>query len=383
MLQKIKNKLNNFQTKLEKFNKGYIDYILCITFLNLIILKINQILFQIPSIHLYPIIIFISIVFINQWIFITNKIKNTYLFNWFFYYFLIFKNNLYGIIFDYFQFIEELKYQKLMIFLTGFVLSSWFLNIFFLIINHSYNISISFFILLLIINIFNLIEKKLIFTSENINQKISNLDYNFIKNLLKINNLKFNKNKPLFYIQKRYVHFNEIKNIIKKHGVTVVTSATAGSLFTGYLQHSSVKVQKEQLELQKTQFEYQKTHQKEQLEHQKVQFEHQRTKDKEDLIKWREDLNLEKIKIKQNVINATDEKIGILDKKIHKLKLDMDTRHFWNKIDFSETILNLKEEKELLKRRRSYFEEEMKKDKNIEISTEKKIKIDDNNFLND
>jgi hypothetical protein len=54
----------------------------------------------------------------------------------------------------------------------------------------------------------------------------------------------------LFYIEKRYVHFNEIKNLIKKHGVTMAKSATAGSLFTCYLQHFSVKVQKESLKVQ-------------------------------------------------------------------------------------------------------------------------------------
>jgi hypothetical protein len=34
------------------------------------------------------------------------------------------------------------------------------------------------------------------------------IDYILVKNILKINNQKFNKNKPLFYIQKRYVSFN-------------------------------------------------------------------------------------------------------------------------------------------------------------------------------
>jgi len=52
----------------------------------------------------------------------------------------------------------------------------------------------------------------------------------------------------------------------------------------------------------------------------------------------------------------------------------MDTRLFWNKVDFSETIQELKEEQKLLKRRRSSFENE------ISIS-EKKIKIDNNDFL--
>ncbi|DAZ93512.1 TPA: hypothetical protein N0F65_000361, partial (mitochondrion) [Lagenidium giganteum] len=299
-------------------------------------------------------------IFINQWFLLTNKIKNTYIFNWFLYYFLTLKNNIYGTVFEYFEFIEELKYQKLIIFLTGFVLSSWSLNIVFYILNHSYNISILFFFILLILNIFNLIEKKLIFTSKNIEQKKENLDYNSIKFFLKIKNQQFNKNQSLFYIQKRYLHFNEIKDLIKKHGVTVITSATAGSLFTGYLKYSSVQVQREQLEVQKNRLETQKD------------------QDKADLIKWREDLQIEKIKIKQNAINATDEKIGILNKQIHELQIDMDTRHFWNKVDFSREISDLKEEKEVLKRRRNSFEEEMKENQNLNINSNNQIKI--NNY---
>lgn len=376
MLQHIKEKLNNVQTKLEKFNKVYIDYILCITFLNLIILKINQILFQISSFYLYLIIILVSILFINQWFFLTNKIKNTYIFNWFFYYFLIFKNNIYGIMFEYFEFVEELKYQRLMIFLTGFVLSSWFLNMFFLILNHSYNLSILFFFILLIINIFNLIEKRLIFTSENINQKGINLDYNFIKDLLRINNLKFNKNKSLFYIQKRYVHFNEIKNLIKKHGVTVITSATAGSLFTGYLQHSSVKVQKEQLEFNKIQHV-------EQMEIQKKQFELQKEFQKKQFELQQKELNQRIIEEREKRLLNYDERIKSLNKEIHEIELNMDTRSFWNKVDSSESLKELKREKDILKRRRSSFEEETKLNQNLDISPDKKIKIDNNSLLDD
>ena len=124
-------------------------------------------------------------------------------------------------------------------------------------------------------------------------------------------------------------------------------------------------------------------YQKDQLEHQKTQFEYQKTKNKADFIKWKKDLNIEKTKIRWDVINATDEKIEVLNKQIHKLQVDMDKRYLWNKIDFSEIILDLKEEREVLKRRRSFFEKKIKTDQNIEISSEKKIKIDSNNFLDD
>ena len=366
MFQKIKEKLKNL-------NEAYINYILCITFLNLIILKINQIFFQISSIYLYTFIILISILFINQWFIITDKIKNTYVFNWFLYYFLVFKNSIYGILFEYFDYIEQEKYTKLLVFLTGFILSSWSLNIFFLILNNSYNLSILVFLILLIINIFNLIEKKIIFNTENVdNYTNQQIDYIFVKKILKINNQKFDKNKSLFYIQKRYVSFNEVKTLIKRHGITIITSATAGSLFTGYLQHSSVKVQNDSFELQK-----------EQLEIYKKQFEYQKIKDKEDFEKWREELDLKIIKTKRKELNEVDEKIGFLNKKIHKLQVDMNSRHFWDKVDFSKTIEELKEENDILKRRRSSFESEMKIGSEIKENfvSNKKIKIDNNNSL--
>lgn len=127
MLQKIKKKIENITIKIIYFNILYIDYLLCISFLNLIIFKLNKIVFQIPLIYLYPMVILISILFINQWSLLTNQIKNTYIFNWFLYYFLIFKNSIYRIIFEFFEYLNKVKYQNLMV--TGFVLSSWSLNI--------------------------------------------------------------------------------------------------------------------------------------------------------------------------------------------------------------------------------------------------------------
>ena len=180
MIKKIQTKFQSIKNKLINASEVYLDYILCITFLNLIISKVNQISFQISSIYLYLITIFLGILFIKQWFLITNKIKNTYLFNYLLYYFLILKNNIYGIIFEYFAYVEEEKYQRLIVFLSGFVLSSWSLNLLFLILNNSYNVSILLFIVLLFLNIFNLIEKKFIFTLENLkkfNDTIKAIDY--------------------------------------------------------------------------------------------------------------------------------------------------------------------------------------------------------------
>jgi hypothetical protein len=57
----------------------------------------------------------------------------------------------------------------------------------------------------------------------------------------------------------------------------------------------------------------------------------------------------------------------------------MDSRNFWNKVDFSGIVEELKEEKTILKRRRSSFELEMKEN----FISNEKIKIDNNSLLDD
>ena len=98
----------------------------------------------------------LSIIFINKLLLITSKIKNTYLFNWFLFYFLNFKNAIYGIIFEFIDFFDYEKNQKMLIFLIAFIISSWALNIVFFVLNYSDNLSISLFFISLIFSIFNL-----------------------------------------------------------------------------------------------------------------------------------------------------------------------------------------------------------------------------------
>ena len=139
----IKNKLNKAFETLKSFNEVFADYILSFIFLNLTFVKLNQFLFEIPSSFLYPVTVFVSIIFINQLLLIANKIKNTYLFNWFLFYFLNFKNAIYGIIFEFIDLFAYEKNQKMLVFLIAFIVSSWSLNLLFFILNYSYNLSIS------------------------------------------------------------------------------------------------------------------------------------------------------------------------------------------------------------------------------------------------
>ena len=132
MRNKFNNKFQKIKQKLNNINEEYINYFLCISFLTVILFKINSFFFQISIIYLYLIIIILSITFINQWLYIIYNLKNTYYFNYFLYYFLIIKNNIYKSIFYYFKYVENEKNTKLIIFLTGFVFSSWFFNVFFL-----------------------------------------------------------------------------------------------------------------------------------------------------------------------------------------------------------------------------------------------------------
>ena len=54
------------------------------------------------------------------------------------------------------------------------------------------------------------------------------------------------KESSLYYLQKRYIHFHEFKNLIHKHGITVISSAAAGTLLIGAIHIKSVNAQQKQ-----------------------------------------------------------------------------------------------------------------------------------------
>ena len=78
-----------------------------------------------------------------------------------------------------------------------------------------------------------------------------------------------------------------------------------------------------------------------------------------------------------------EELILYLSKEIRQFKIDMDSRHFRNKVNFSNTFQELTKEQNTLKRERVFFNfEEMRT--NIYENTipiNKKIKLE-NSFLN-
>ena len=141
---------------------------------------------------------------------------------------------------------------------------------------------------------------------------------------------------------------------MKKYGISVITSATAGGIFTGYVQINKIKNQNKQLVIQK------------------------------------EQLNLETKKFENKVLAQRnkrlinyDEKINALNKNIHQFQVDIDSHHFWDKIDFVDTINEFKEERALLKRRRSLFDlVDLKETEELSVLN-KKIKIDNNSLLDD
>lgn len=352
----MRNKFQQIKQKLNNLNEIYIDYFLCVSFLTLILFKINNIFFQISLLYLYPSIIILAILFIKQWLYITDILKNTYFFNFFLYYFLIKKNNFYQSIFYYFDYAEKEKNTNLIIFLTGFVLSSWTLNIFFFIINNSYNLSIIMFFFLLLLNIFNLIEKKLIFNEKNLINYNQEIDYNQVQHFLKIKNKKFQKNHSLFYIQKRYMHFNEFKSLIKKHGITVISSATTGTLFTSAIHIKSINIQQKQ-------FDFLQIQHKEQMKFQQEQIQIQKKKNLDDFL-----MNF-------------NEKIRDANHLEYKIQKDMDSRYFWDKMNLSDTLNDLKEEKNYLKRKRAEAEEaEIEKQRDSFSFEEMKTNIDKENL---
>lgn len=338
-LQNLKKKI---LTNLMRINNLYIDYILSIMFLNIIILKINQNFLNISSVYIYPGIILISIIFIKQIKYITNVIKNSYLFNFLLYYFLIFKNNIYKCVYEIISFLNYEKDVKLIIFLSVFILNSWILNVLFLILNFSYDLSILLFVFLLILNIFNLIENRIIFTSENL-IKNPNIDYNVVKkDLLKINNNNFNKNIDLFYIQKRYINFGETKTFLKQHMATILTGVTTSTIFTGYIQFNTYDLKKRELNQNKENDDRQ-------LDFQERSLKFQKKKTYTELLVKSEDQLLQ-----------YDRTICDLSKINTDLKISDNTSSFWSgvkKNDLSKDINENESEIKNIKERRSSFNE--------------------------
>jgi len=328
MFQKLKQKL-------QFYNNVYMDYFLINSLLSLIIFKLNKITFQIPFIYLFIGILLFVILFKNYLLIIGNKIKNTYFFNFILFNDLLIKEFIYSCIFTFIESMAFDKNIKIYLFIFFFTFS-YYLTAFLFYIGFHFNFI--FFILLLFVSILNLIENQYIFTSQNIKEnQLKNLNFNSIQKILNIKNTNFNRNQNLFYIQKRYMHFTELRQFLQKNSLTILSSTAAGTLFTGYLQHNSIQVQKDQLIIQKDQLIIQK----------------------DQLIIQKDQLEFDKKQAFESLINNETEKITKLNKKIHKLQVNMDTSYFWNKIDHGYMIDELKSELVLSKRRRDSFEEQI------------------------
>jgi hypothetical protein len=320
MFQKLKQKL-------QFYNNVYIDYFLINSLLSLILFKLNKITFHIPFIYLFIGILLFVILFKNYFLIIGNKIKNTYFFNFILFNDLLIKEFIYSCIFTFIENTAFDKNTKIYLFFFFFTFS-YYLTAFLFYIGFYFNLF--FFFLLLFVSILNLIENQYIFSSQNIKEnQLENLNFNSIQKILNIKNTNFNRNQNLFYIQKRYVHFTELRQFLQKNGLTILSSTVFGTLFTGYLQHNSVQVQKDQLIIQKDQ-----------------------------LIIQKDQLEFDKRQAFESLINNETEKITKLNKKIHKLQVNMDTTYFWNKVNHKDMIEELKNELVLSKRRRDYFEKQ-------------------------
>lgn len=313
--QKIKQDIQQYQSI-------YFDYFIINSFISLIIFKLNKITFQIPFIYLFIGILLFVIIFKNYLLSIGNKFKNTYFFNFILFNNFLLKEFIYTCIFTFIESMTFDKKTKLYIFLFFFSFS-YLITFFLFYVGIHYHLF--FYFLLLFISIFNLIENQYIFTQKNIDdKKLENLNFKNVQTILNIKNTKFNKNQNLFYTQKRYIHFTELRHFIQKNAITIISSTAAGSLLTSIGQYTSVQVQKEQLVLQKEQHNENLTLQREQLALQREQLEFQKQQYNDQ-------------KQKDRIIDALN-----LEK---RPEIKMDTNDFWNKIDHNQHFLSLKAEK--------------------------------------
>jgi len=227
---------------IQQYQLIYFDYFLINSLISLVIFKINKITFQISFIYLFIGILLFVIIFKNYLLLIGNKIKDTYFFNFILFSDLLIKEFIYSCIFTFIESMTFDKSKKLYIFLFFFSFS-YFITTFLFYVGMHYNLI--FFIFLLLISILNLIENQYIFTQKNIDEnQLENLNFKNIQTILNIKNTKFNKNQNLFYIQKRYMHYETLRKFAKEHALTVLTSATAGTLFLAtpqYLQSRTLE----------------------------------------------------------------------------------------------------------------------------------------------
>lgn len=216
-----------------------------------------------------PLWIVILIIFINSYlvtknlIYITNKIKNNYLFNVFLYYFLNFKNNLFGLIFEFIDFLEShpkktFYYSEFFFYLiVGLFICFFLLNNMFIYYHFTF-ISFLVFIISLLYSIFGLIENSIIKPKENFSSANVNMDFIKVRSILRVSETSFKKNRNFYHLQRRYLAGEEVRTFLKRHATSLVTSGLAalGLNNQNKIQQEQLGVDKEQLGLEKRKFQY-------------------------------------------------------------------------------------------------------------------------------
>jgi hypothetical protein len=363
------------------------NFLISMVFLNIVLGKLNQIFFNLPFGFTYLVSAVICIFFSSKIMLFVNIFKETGFFNWFLSKFLLCKDYFYGTIFEYITFIKNESYKSALIFFAGFLISSWLLNFLFFILNNSFSLSIFISFFVLFINIFNLIENKIIFSEDNLSSyKNINLTYGIIQNQLKIKNKKYYGSNSLYYLQKRHINVKEFSTFLKSHATAILSSITVGTFFTGVVQVSTATVSHGELALKKQQEERQATRQASNDLFSRQQSE-KNTAFKEfeyntNLIKWAKEMHLKNITEKHKELKEIDDLI-------RQYKFEMNTSFFWNKPNHENLIKDLlKKRGEILKdfgdgsfNDNSLLEEVIKKNKEICKNTNSSKK--DNSLLLD
>lgn len=225
-------------------------YMTLFLFLNVINFKLNKILFNIPFYYIFIINLILVVICKTIFLQLAESIKNLFLFNWLLYHFLVIKNKF----FNYgFIILEELnkcsKFQSNLFILSIIMLIIFygFHGLLFLLSFWPSFFSIFLSCFLLIYNILNFIESKFIFNNQNISSnRIQNLDFKKVQNILFINKTKFNRNIKLNHIEKRYISGTQIRQNLKEwFKITTAGTSTAVILTTVFAGANVISHQKQ------------------------------------------------------------------------------------------------------------------------------------------
>ena len=316
---------NIFKNHLEFFFNWCKQVLIIYFFIFLILNRFNSILELKFSLMLLSMVsVFIVILFKSFLELISIQIKNSFIFNYIFFYYLNFTNIIYKIVASTFVALDGFKYRKLCYFQIIVYVSLYSIFFFkYMAINNQ----ILLLILLLINSLLHNIQSQFVFNIESVQKdlfrKNFQLDYPYIQKILGVKNSStfFEKKDKFVFLQKRYIMKTSIIKKVKENLVLAVSGIGVAGCIAGVVGYSEVKRNASELRKNNVIVD---------IEQKRFAFEQEQAAFEQELAKTKMKYeNLDKI-----------------DSKIENYQKVMDTSSFWNRVDHSKQIAFLKTKRE-------------------------------------